>query len=51
MRPLVVISKLYTKMNNFNKIPDKYFVNTLIKLKKYFCPSFSLTFTQKRAQK
>ena len=42
---MVVILKLYTKMHNFNKVPYKYLVNTLLKLRNYFCPSFPRYFT------
>ena len=42
-----VISKLYTNMNNVNKILFKYFVNALFKVKNNFCPSFPWTFIQK----
>ena len=42
---IVVISKLFTKIYNFNEIPYKYLVNTILKLKKYFCPSFLWIFT------
>ena len=47
---IVVISKLYTKMHNINKIPYKYLVNKLFKLKNNFCPSFPWTFTQKECE-
>ena len=36
LQPIAVISKLYTKMKFFNKIPYKYFLNTLSKLKNTF---------------
>ena len=36
----IVISNLYTKRHNVNKIPYNYFENTLLKLKNYFWPSF-----------
>ena len=42
-----IISKLYTKIHNFNKIPYKCLVNTLLKLKNNFCPTVSWIFTQK----
>ena len=48
---LVVISKLYTKINNFDKIPYKYPVNKLIILNKYFFHSIPWTVTQKRVCK
>ena len=31
-------------------MPSKYLVNTLLKLKKYFCPSFPSTFTQNKRE-
>ena len=34
LRQMVVISKVYTKINNFDKLLYKYLVNTLLKLKK-----------------
>ena len=42
-----VISKLYTKMQNYDKIPSRYLVYTVLNLNNYFCPIFSCTFTQK----
>ena len=48
LQQIVIVSKLYTKINNFNKMPYKYLVNTLSK--KNFYPSFPWTFTQKESE-
>ena len=37
---IAVISKLYIKINNLNKIPYKYLGTTLLKLNNNFCPSY-----------
>ena len=47
---IVVISNLYTKRHNVNKIPYNYLDNTLLKQKNYFLPSFPWTFTQKEQE-
>ena len=46
----VVISKLYNKVKIFDKIPYKYLVNTLIKLKNYFFLSFPWILHKKSVQ-
>ena len=44
------ISQFYTKILNFNKIPNKCILNTLSKLINLFGPSFTHTFTQKGSE-
>ena len=47
---IVVISKFNTKMHNFNEILYKYFVNTILNSKKYFCPLLPWTLKQKECE-
>ena len=46
---MVVISKLYTKMYNFNEIRYEYLINTVFKLKNFFLAFISLNIHTKRA--